>query len=65
MPHKKKHKLKCGSRPQDFPTVVYPKEKMEVIERIIKESEEDSSNSKTYARVEEMIADLTHEAEVK
>lgn len=48
-----------------LPAVVYPKEKMEVIERIIKESEEDSSNSKTYARVEEMIADLTHEAEVK
>lgn len=65
MPHKKKHKLESGSSPQDCPTVVYPKEKMEVIERIIKESKEDSSNQKTYARVEEMLADLTQDAEVK
>ncbi len=65
MPHKKKHKLKCGSHPQDCPTVVYPKEKMEVIERIIKESKEDTSNPKTLARAEEMLADLTHEAEEK
>ncbi len=65
MPHKKKHKLKCGSRAQDCPTVVYPKEKMEVIERIIKESKEDTSNPKTHAIAEEMLADLTHEAEEK
>ncbi len=65
MPHKKKHKLKCGSRPQDCPTVVYPKEKMEMIERIIKESEEDISKQKAFTSVEEMLADLTHEAEEK
>ncbi len=58
MPHKKKHKLKCGSRPQDCPTVVYPKEKMEMIERIIKESEEDISKQKAFTSVEEMFADM-------
>ncbi len=65
MPHKKKHKLKCGSRPQDCPTVVYPKEKMEVIERIIKESKEDISKQKAFTSVEEMLAELTHGAEEK
>lgn len=58
MPHKKHHKLKSGSSPQDCPTVVYPKEKMEVIERILKESKENSSSPKTNSSVEEMISDL-------
>ncbi len=58
MPNKKKHKLKCGSSPQDCPTVVYPKEKMEMIERIIKEREEDISKQKAFTSVEEMFADM-------
>ncbi len=58
MPHKKHHRLKSGSSPQDCPVVVYPKEKMEMIERIIKESEEDISKQKAFASVEEMFADM-------
>lgn len=40
------------------PVVVYPKEKMEMIARIIKESEEDVENQQAFDSVEEMFADM-------
>lgn len=58
MPHRKPHKLKSGKMPPEIPTVVYPKEKMEAIERIIKEHEENGLNSKTFSSVEEMFKDM-------
>ena len=40
------------------PVVVYPKEKMEMIARILKESEEDIENQEAFDSVEEMFADM-------
>ncbi len=40
------------------PVVIYPKDKMLAIAKLLKEAEKDTANQKEFARVEDMFADM-------